>query len=230
MQPVFHYIYSFYAWAYFVLFFFLVPLFALPFSLVLGLRRSFRLFFKVFVKIGLIVLFIYPFIKGKENIPKGRPVILLSSHPSFLDPFTLNGVLPGFFDFIVFAKVLFNPVSMLTVKAAGLITRDVSSPLLGAKVLLKAIKGINKGGSFILFISERASMHIEPVKVSRSVYKLIEGTDAVILPVFISGGIKLSFPKKPARPRIVIGKPLSKQDILAGGDAFVKKSILALSH
>jgi len=223
-------IYSALVWAYIILFFALVPVFAFPFSLIFGLKRSFRFFFKFFIKFGLVVFGCSPSVSGLENMPKGRNVILVSNHPSFFDPFLLNAVLPGFYNFIVFAAVLDKPYPMVAIRFLGLVVRRYGHFLSGSSTIIKTIKAINGGDSFILFPSERVIYDGRIEKIKPGLYKIIEDTDAVILPVFIKDDIRITFIKKPFRAKVVIGKPLDKQHILYGKDNAVREAIASLGQ
>jgi 1-acyl-sn-glycerol-3-phosphate acyltransferase len=228
MGRIFTYIYSTLFWAYLILFFALVPVFALPFSLIFGLKRSFRHFFKAFVKYGLIIFGCFPSVEGLENIPRGKNVILLSNHPSFLDPFLLNAALPGFYNFMILARVLENPYSMMAIKGSGLVVKNSRHSLSGSSAIIRVVKAINEGDSFILFMSERAITDGPIGTINPSNYKVIEDTGAVILPVFIKNGIRASFIREPFRTKVVIGKPLDRQSLLSGKDSAVKQAIEAL--
>ena len=229
MGNVLTYIYSTLFWAYLILFFALVPVFAFPFSLIFGLKRSFRFFFKFFVKFGMALFGFRADVYGLENIPAKKNVILISNHTSFFDPFLLNAVLPGFYNFIVFARILFNPYSMVTVGFLGLVVRSYSHSLSGSSAIVKAEKAVNDGDSFILFPSERAVPEGRIDKIRPGLYKIIEDTDAIILPVFIREEIRFTFIKKPFRAKVVIGKPLDKQYILYGRDGAIRQAIDSLA-
>ncbi|MFC1559999.1 lysophospholipid acyltransferase family protein [Candidatus Margulisiibacteriota bacterium] len=229
MKRIISDIYSFLLWAHMVLFFILWPLLALPFSLIFGRRRSFRFFFKVLLKLILLVFGLYPRVKGKENIPKGKNVILMSNHPGFLDPFQLNAALPGSYNFVVFAKILFNPLALLSIRSAGFVVRSFGHSLVASRTIINVTKEINKGDSFVLFPTEHVVINGHITKVKKGFYKIISDTNAVILPVHISGGIRIRYPKNPYRAKIVIGKPLNKNDILRGGDLFIRNAISHLS-
>lgn len=228
MANIFICVYSIFAWAYIILFFALVPLFAFPFSLIFGLKRSFRIFFKVFIKIGLVVFGRFPAVEGLENIPRGKNIILVSNHPSFLDPFLLNAALPEFFNFIVFAKVLDNPYTGLTIRGLGLVVRRYGHFLSGSSTIIKAVKAVNEGDPFILFPSEYVIYDGSIEKIRPGLYKIIEDTDAIILPVFITDQLRFTFLQKPFRPKVVIGKPMDRQHILYGKDEAIKKAISEL--
>lgn len=228
MANILIYIYSTLVWAYMLLFYALVPVFALPFSLIFGLKRSFRFFFKAFLKLGLFIFGHYPSVSGLANIPRGKNVILVSNHPSFLDPFILNAALPGFYNYIIFAKLLDNPYSMLTFRLSGLVIRRYGHFLSGSSTIIKAVKAINGGDSFILFPSERAIPEGNIDKIRPGLYKIIEDTDAVILPVFITHKMRFKFLQRPFRPKVAIGKPLDKLSILYGRDTAIKQAIASL--
>lgn len=230
MANILAYIYSVLFWAYIVLFFALVPVFAFPFSLILGLKRSFRLFYKAFLRLGLFIFGCYPSVSGLENIPRGKNVVLISNHPSFLDPFILNAGLPGFYNYIVFAAVLYNPYSMVTIRFLGLVVRRYGHFLSGSSTIIKAVKAIKGGDSFILFPSERVIPEGHIDKIQRGLYKIIADTDAVILPVFVTNKMRLKFLQKPFRPKVAIGKPLDKRSILYGGDNAIKQAVASLGQ
>lgn len=221
-------IYSALGWTYIILFFVLVPVFAFPFSLIFGLKRSFRLFFRAFIKFGFIIFGCRPVVSGLENIPRGKNAILVANHTSFLDPFILNAGLPRFFNFIVFARVLNNFYTYVTLKFCGIAIRHYGHVLSGSSAIIRVVKAINGGDPFILFPSEMVIPDGTIDKIRPGLYKIIQDTDAVILPVHISGGIRFKFLQTPPRPKIVIGKPIEKLHILSGRDAFIKQAISEL--
>jgi len=229
MSKVLTYIYSTLVWAYIIFFFALVPVFAFPFSLIFGLKRSFRFFFKFFIRSGMALFNFRADVSGLENIPKGKNVILVSNHPSFFDPFLLNAILPGFYNFIVFATILYNPYSMVTVRFLGLVVRRYGHFLSGSSTIIKAIKAINEGDSFILFPSERVIPEGHIDKIRSGFYKIIEDANAVVLPVFIKEEFRLKSLQKPFRAKVVIGKLLDKRYILYGKDAAIKQAINSLA-
>jgi 1-acyl-sn-glycerol-3-phosphate acyltransferase len=164
-----------------------------------------------------------------ENIPKGRNVIILSNHIGFFDPFFLNAVLPGWYNFVVFAKVVFNPYTMFTIRNTGFVVRPSGHYLVGSSALLKIEECVNNGESFILFPSENVIYDGSIGKVKQALYRIIQDTDAVILPVYLKDIMRQVFYQKPFRAKVVIGRPLSKTDILSGRDEFIRKAIQSLS-
>ena len=230
MGLIFTYIYSALLWAYIVLFFALVPIFAFPFSLIFGFRRSFRFFFKFFIRSGLMIFGCTTAISGIENIPKGKNIILISNHPSFFDPFLINAALPGFFNFIVFARVLENPYSMLTIRLMDVVVRGSGHLLSGSSTIIKTVKAANSGDSFILFPSERVIPEGNIDKIRPGLYSIIEQTNAEVLPVFIKQEFRFKFLKKPFRADVIIGKPLDRQHILYGKDSAIKQAISSLGR
>lgn len=225
INAILTYIYSALLWAYIILFFALVPLFAFPFSLIFGLKRSFRMFFKLFVKAGLAAFCLTPSVSGIENLPSNKNVILVSNHTGLFDPFALNAALPGFLNFIVFAKLLDNAYTWCAFRFSGVVIRHYGHSLSGSRAIISSLNAINGGDSFILFPSERVIPEGTIDKISPGLYRIIQDTDAVILPVHITGGLRFRFLQKPSRPKIVIGKPIDKQRILYGRDEVIKKAI-----
>jgi 1-acyl-sn-glycerol-3-phosphate acyltransferase len=222
-------LYNYCAWSYFVVFYFLVPLFAVPFSWLLGKKRAFRASFRIFVAFGLLILGLRPKVKGKENIPKGKQVILISNHPSFLDPFMINTVCGRFINHIIYASILNNPVCKVTIKGCGLVVRSSGAELGGSAALIDLYKRLDEGDSFILFPSEKAIRGKEKPKIKRAFYEIVKRTNAVVIPVYISDGIVMADPKRPVRQTVIIGKPLTKQELVLGQDHFIYNSIYSLS-
>ena len=183
------------------------------------------MFFRLFVRFGLFIFGCRPSVSGLENIPSGKNVILIANHTSFLDPFILNAVLPRFFNFIVFAKMLNNFYTYATVRSSGIAIRHYGHYLSGSSVIIRVVKAINSGDPFILFPSEHVVYDGTIGKIKPGLYKIIQDADAVILPVHISGAMKAKFLQKPFRPKIVIGKPIDKLHILTGRDAVIKQAI-----
>jgi 1-acyl-sn-glycerol-3-phosphate acyltransferase len=167
-------------------------------------------------------------VSGLENMPGGKNVILVSNHPTFFDPILLNNALPGFYNFIVFATMLYTPLTIFAIRFLGLIIRLYGNFLSGSKAIINAAKAINEGDSFILFPTEFIVPEGNIDKIRPGVYKIFEATSAVILPVYIKSGIKFTFLLKPFRSNVIIGKPLDRQHILYGRDNAIKQAVESL--
>lgn len=223
-------LYNYSLWIYIVSFYFLVPLFAIPFSLLLGKKRSFRLFFKIFVLFGLFIFGLRPKVKGLENIPKGKQIILISNHPSFLDPFMINTIIGRFINHIVYAKRLNNPVCKVTIIGCGLVVRASATELGGSAALKDLFKRLDEWDSFILFPTEKAIRgRKDTPTIKKAFYEIIKRTNAEVIPVYISDGIVMADPHRPVRQTVVFGKPLSKHELVLGQDHFIYNSIYSLS-
>jgi 1-acyl-sn-glycerol-3-phosphate acyltransferase len=172
----------------------------------------------------------FPAVEGLENIPQDKKVILVSNHPSFLDPFLLNAALPGFYNFIIFATILDNPYAGLTIRCLGLVVRRYGHFLSGSNTIIRTVKAIKEGDSFILFPSERVVPDGGIEEIRHGLYKIIEDTEAVILPVFITDKLMFTFLQRPFRPKVVIGKPLDKRAILYGKDTAIRQAVASLGQ
>jgi 1-acyl-sn-glycerol-3-phosphate acyltransferase len=218
-------IYSILLTSYIYLYFILVPLFALPSSLVLGFRSAFRGFMRLFLRLGFLIFGIQIKVTGLENIPKTGNIILISNHPSLLDPFILNAFLPGDLTFIAPGVTPFGAHAVLTFRGAKLAVKDDGSPLLRAKLLTDIVKRINGREPFVLFPSEGTVEDGSIPHIRSSFYSIFEKTDAAIVPVKITGSIGRRFSMKPALIILKVGKPVSKEALLAGKISFVRSAI-----
>jgi len=229
MRYLFFSIYSFFLWSYIILFFAIVPIFALPFSLVAGKKNAFRFFFKFFCRIWLFIFRVPVTVKGLENLSGKAQIILISNHVSILDQYILNAALPEFFNFVVTARVLRHTLGGIINWGAGLIERKYGNFLVGSKTIQKIMAVIKGGDSFIFLPSERVTADGGLGKrISRAIYGIIQTTDAAILPVHIKGGLAVKFYQEPYKVQITIGKPISKQELFIGGDEYLRKTIASL--
>jgi 1-acyl-sn-glycerol-3-phosphate acyltransferase len=228
MMSVIWAVYSLFAWAYIIIFFTMVPLIALPLSLIRGLKRAFRLVFRAVVRIGLFIFGCTIKVEGLDDLPQDKTIVLVSNHTGFLDPFLINGMLGKFFNFVVFAKFLDNAYTYVTLIGCGLIVRKSGHTLLASKALINTVKTINKGESFIIFPSEGVIFDGSISGIRPAFFSLVEKSNAIFIPVYITPTIRFHFLQKPFRSKIIIGKPMSKQEILLGRDPFIKKTIAAL--
>lgn len=227
MKRALSFVFSIVIISYIIIMFFLISIFGYAFSPILGKKRSFRLFYKLFIRIGMFLFHQTAKVKGLNNIPPDRKVILLANHASYVDVFLMNGLMQRWLNFIVFARYLMNPVTLMCNRGAGVVVRSSGHRLVGSSIIQTVIESINSGDSFLLFLTEATG----PVlKVRPAIYKIIAETDAVILPVHIRFNVELGLSMHPEKGEVVIGRPLDKQQILSGGDEFLMKAISTLAN
>jgi len=218
------------ALSYFFLVFILVPLFALPTSIVLGLKPAFRLYFKIFTRIGYAVFGYRVEITAGPSFPKNKTVILLANHPGYFDPVSINIALPGFYNFVIFGKSFKNPILLFTLLLIGSVQRKFGDKMNAAKTILDIIKRINNGDSFILFPSAFVDNTGGIKNVEQGIYTIIEKTNAQVFPVHFSGGTKFGRNMRPFTSKIIIGDPFERELLLSIKDDYLKKVIMALGQ
>ena len=227
MVQTLQFIYYFLLSSYVFLFFILVPLFGLPASVIMGIRPAFRMFIKLFTRFGLALFTTRVVVKGRENLPPGRNVVLLCNHVSYTDPLIINAALNGAFQFIVPARFRFGMLASFTFRPAGIVVKDSGTPFMGAKVVLDVQKKVRQGESFILFPGEGVSERGNIPYIKEAFFTMLKELDAPILPVRITGSVE----KRRGligNVSVVIGKPISKEDILKFRTPYVDRVILAL--
>jgi 1-acyl-sn-glycerol-3-phosphate acyltransferase len=219
---------SFLALAYFGLVFILVPLFALPASIIFGIKPAFRFYFKLFTRIGFAVFGCRVELTSNPSFPKNKPVILLANHPGYFDPVLINIALPGFYSFVLFGRNFKNPLLLFTLLLIGAVQRKFGDKMNAAKTILDIIKSVNAGDSFVLFPSEFVDNTGGINKVEQGIYTIIEKTNAQVFPVYFSGGTKFGMDMRPFTSKIVIGQAYDREILLSSKDEYLKQSILAL--
>lgn len=113
---------------------------------------------------------------------------------------------------------------MISKGAGDLETTRSGNVLVSSKSMLKAIDILNGGDAMLFYVFTMPVPH-----VSRGLYKILQETEAVIIPFYIKGGYTVRFFIKSLRPRVVFGAPLRKEDILNGKIQYLKSVLKSLA-
>ena len=171
-------------------------------------------------------------IKGKENLPLGKPFILCPNHASYLDGFVAAasvGIRRELNLFFLGYSVYFrHPLVKWAVKTARLIAVD---PAVNLTEAMQASSYVlrNKKSLCVFPEGERSiDDQVKPFKKGAGV--LIKETSALVVPCYIQGS-HYSWPRGKAFPRpypikIIFGKPCTQEELkeagvkITGGDEY----------
>jgi 1-acyl-sn-glycerol-3-phosphate acyltransferase len=126
-------------------------------------------------------------VKGLSNIDKHKPYIFIPNHLSFFDIFALLAYLPVNFKFILKKELIRIPVLGWSMKRAGYISIDRSSPAKARRTLMRAVERIKSGTSLVMFAEGTRGYngHLQPLK--RGAFQLAIASGVPVVPVAIKG-------------------------------------------
>ncbi len=149
---------------------------------------------------------------GAENILRDRAQIFTSNHQGMYDIFALQGYLPIRFLWIAKESLFKIPVIGRTMRRAGYIGINRSSPKKFLKSLQRAIDEIKGGRSIVIFPEGTRTRDGSIGTFKRGSLYLIFKTGAPVVPIAISGSFNVikkgEFVINPGNIRIFIGKPI----------------------
>jgi 1-acyl-sn-glycerol-3-phosphate acyltransferase len=152
-------------------------------------------------------------IRGLENIPKGKPVIFVSNHQSYLDIPIMLGYLPGSFRFIVKREYFKIPILGIYTKLSGHLSINRQSGPDALKTLQDATNIVKAGKSIIIFPEGTRSLDGKLGRFKRGGFALAFEAGVPIIPMAISGGYKVlrsgTLLLSPGRINLKIGKPIN---------------------
>jgi len=213
-------------WITLIIFMFLIPWCAvISYPFFFNRKKAYRFFLMRFLRIWLGMLVQLPKVSGLDNIPRTGGLVMVSNHWSVIDFFLINSVSPRFINIFI-DSVFFKWFMIPVPDGADLLREDNSNPSVAALFLKRAMDRINGGEAVAIFpegVKADKEARMRPLK--GGLYKIIEATDPVILPVNIKRGFEMRFPFLVLKPEITIGRPIGKDDILAKRDTFVRQKI-----
>jgi 1-acyl-sn-glycerol-3-phosphate acyltransferase len=149
---------------------------------------------------------------GAENILRDRAQIFTSNHQGMYDIFALQGYLPIRFLWIAKESLFKIPVIGRTMRKAGYIGINRSSPKKFLKSLQRAVEEIKEGRSIVVFPEGTRTKDGAVGTFKRGSLYLIFKTGAPVVPITISGSFdvmkKGEFLIRPGIIRIFIDKPI----------------------
>lgn len=150
-------------------------------------------------------------IKGRENIPTGGALLVISNHIHLLDPFLIALSFPRWVYFVAKEELFENPLLRPIIRWSG----AVSAPRRGGvadkkKTALQAEKILEEGLTLCIFPEGKRSVDAELIPGKFGPVVISAQTGALFLPVGIIGTEKargLSRPWRRPHAIINVGKP-----------------------
>jgi 1-acyl-sn-glycerol-3-phosphate acyltransferase len=126
-------------------------------------------------------------VRGLSNIDKQKTYIFVPNHLSFFDIFSLLAYLPVDFKFILKKELMRIPVLGWSMKRAGYISIDRSSPAKARRTLMRAVDRIKSGTSLVMFAEGTRGYdgHLQPLK--RGAFQLAVASGVPVVPMAIKG-------------------------------------------
>ena len=150
-------------------------------------------------------------VKGIENIPKDKPVLICPNHQSYLDPVLMFAFLPDFLTnklmFIAFQEYFQKAPFSWLVKMGRIILTGGASTL--AESLKLSAEGLKKGMSVCIFPEGRRSISEDVMNPKPGAGILSCETNTPVVPVYIDGTYKVMSPSNPGfrrtKVRLIFG-------------------------
>lgn len=146
---------------------------------------------------------LFPFdVKGLENIPKDRAVLLCGNHSHAVDPFLVALSFPAGYSLRVMAKkeLMDTPVLGFLLKQAGIFGVDRGHSDLGA--VKTAIKTLKDGGSLVIFPEGTRVKKEGDIRPKGGVAMIAVRTGSPMIPVYVGGPRKFMH-----RTHVIFGEP-----------------------
>ena len=165
---------------------------------------------------------------GRENVPPDGPVLLVSNHVSFIDPFLIAMANRRVVRFLVFRAYYEIPIAHWFFRAMGCIPISDHD---GPKALIESFRAVReilkKGEAVCIFGEGEISRHGQMLRFKKGFERIVEGLDVPVVPVhldqvwgslfsFEGGRVLLKRPRRLPYPvTVYFGKPLK-----SSADAF----------
>ena len=126
-------------------------------------------------------------IRGLSSIDRQKTYIFIPNHLSFFDIFSLLAYLPVDFKFILKKELIRIPILGWSMKRAGYISIDRSSPAKARRTFKQAVDRIKRGTSLVMFAEGTRGYdgRLQPLK--RGAFQLAMASGVPVVPVAIKG-------------------------------------------
>ena len=126
-------------------------------------------------------------ILGLSNIDRKKAYIFIPNHLSFFDIFSLLACLSVDFKFVPKEELIRIPILGWSMKRAGYISIDRSSPAKARRILEQAVERIKRGTSLVMFAEGTRGYdgRLQPLK--RGAFQLAMASGVPVVPVAIKG-------------------------------------------
>ncbi|HUT71078.1 MAG TPA: lysophospholipid acyltransferase family protein [Desulfatiglandales bacterium] len=151
-------------------------------------------------------------IRGLPSIDRQKTYIFVPNHLSFFDIFSLLAYLSVDFKFILKKELMRIPVLGWSIKRAGYISINRSSPAKARRTFERAVDRIKSGTSLVMFAEGTRGYdgHLQPLK--RGAFQLAVASGVPVVPVAIKGTKEImpkgSFTIRKGSIVIQLGEPI----------------------
>lgn len=148
-------------------------------------------------------------VRGLENIPEDKGIILASNHVSYIDPPLIAAVLPRKGSFMARKGLFEIPILKYIIRRYAF---PVDRMSLKPSTIKEAIQRIRRGDIVVIFPEGRRSETGKMLKPKPGIGMIIKKTGAPVVPALIKGAEKVlpvgAKCLKRGRVNIIFGKPL----------------------
>jgi len=164
------------------------------------------------VRIGLALAGINYRIVGKEQIPRGRGVVICANHQSNVDPPLLFHVLHPMLHILYKAELNAIPVLVRAFRYGGFIPVDRRNKEAALRSIEAAAASIRSGNSFMIFPEGTRSRSGDLLPFKKGGFIMAIKAQAPIVPVAVQGGreamIRGSWIIRPVTVSVRVGEPV----------------------
>ncbi|EOO16682.1 lysophospholipid acyltransferase family protein [Bacillus cereus] len=155
-------------------------------------------------------------VKGLENVPKDKPVLVVSNHQSNMDIPVLLGYLNKPIGFVSKAEIKKFPVVPTWMELMNCVFMDRSDRRQSLKAIKDGIELLKSGHSIVIFPEGTRSKGGEIGEFKAGSFHLAVKSGVSILPVTLDGTYKMFEANgnrmKPAHATLIISKPITPEE------------------
>ncbi|THB77187.1 MAG: 1-acyl-sn-glycerol-3-phosphate acyltransferase [Desulfobulbaceae bacterium] len=154
-------------------------------------------------------------INGSENLPHTQHVCYVANHQGNFDIPIMIGFLPGPIGFMAKKELVYMPIVNLWMLGIGCVFINRENRRASVDSINRGIENIKAGNPMVIFPEGTRSQGPEPNVFRPGSLKLATRSEAVIVPVTISGSYKLKELHKkfhPGQVDVTIHQPITPED------------------
>lgn len=130
-------------------------------------------------------------VHGKENLPDSDNICFVSNHQGLADIPLIVGFVPKTVGFIAKKELGRIPILNVWMKALGCVLIDRKDIRQSLTVIERGRRQIEKGHPMVIFPEGTRSRSNRVARFKPGAFKLVAGTDALVVPLTISGTYKI---------------------------------------
>ncbi len=163
--------------------------------------------------------------RGMENIPREGPLLIVSNHNTYFDPFWVSVLLYRSVRFMAWDKIFRIPLAGGLFRWLGAFPVSLENP--ESSAVKTSLKVLRRGEALMIFPEGGRSPEKSPRPFKEGAAHLALKTGATILPVAIHGGERVWGPKMPIplprKVRVEYLEPITPGRFEAGVEALTEQ-------